>query len=160
MKKLLLLLLCVPLIGFGQTFNNYSEAIEYAEQVNKPVLITFTGWSCVNCRKMEQNVFPEVESLLKKYVICQLFVDDRTKLATPETVIVPTYNGGTKKKLLKTVGDKWSALQFVTYNALSQPYHVLYSWKDGIITEPLGYTPDYKEFAKWIEGGINNFYKE
>jgi thiol:disulfide interchange protein DsbD len=150
----------VPLIGLGQTFNNYSEAIEYAEKVNKPVFITFTAFACVNCRMMEENVFPEVESLLKKYVICQLYVDDRTKLTTPETVIVPTYNGGIRKKTLETFGDKWSMLQFVTYKASSQPYHVLYSWKDVIIAEPLGYTPDYKEFAKWIEGGINNFYKE
>ena len=59
MKKLLLILLCLPLIGFGQTFNNYSESIKYAEQVNKPVLITFTGWSCTNCRMMEDNVFSE-----------------------------------------------------------------------------------------------------
>ena len=160
MKKLLLILLCLPLIGFGQTFNNYSESIKYAEQVNKPVLITFTGWSCTNCRMMEDNVFSEAESLLKKYVICQLFVDDRTKLITPETVIIPTYNGATRRKTLETLGDKWSMLQLVTYKVNSQPYHVLYSWKDGVIAEPLGYIPDYKEFSKWLEVGINNFYKE
>jgi thiol:disulfide interchange protein DsbD len=142
-----------------EVFFDYWEAIEYAEQEGKAVFIDFTGWACVNCRKMEENVFPEVEDLLGEFVLCQLYVDEQTLLDSMETVIVPTSDGGTKKKTLTTVGNKWSTLQAVTYASSSQPYYVLYSPKNGLLTNPIGYTPDVSEFQKWLKCGLTEFNK-
>ena len=142
-----------------EIFYDYQQAIEYAEQENKAVFIDFTGWACVNCRKMEENVFPEVEKLLEQYVLCQLYVDEKTLLELPETVVVPTSDGGTKKKTLSTVGNKWSTLQAVTYASSSQPYYVLYSPSDGLLTNPIGYTPEIREFESWLQCGLDEFNK-
>ncbi|HIE74351.1 MAG TPA: hypothetical protein EYQ06_08845 [Flavobacteriales bacterium] len=142
-----------------EVFFDYWEAIEYAEQEGKAVFIDFTGWACVNCRKMEENVFPEVEDLLGEFVLCQLYVDEQTLLDSSETVVVPTSDGGTKKKTLTTVGNKWSTLQAVTYASSSQPYYVLYSPKNGLLTNPIGYTPDVSEFQKWLKCGLTEFNK-
>jgi thiol:disulfide interchange protein DsbD len=142
-----------------EVFFDYWEAIEYAEQEGKAVFIDFTGWACVNCRKMEENVFPEVEDLLGEFVLCQLYVDEKTLLDSSETVVVPTSDGGTKKKTLTTVGNKWSTLQAVTYASSSQPYYVLYSPKNGLLTNPIGYTPDVSEFQKWLKCGLTEFNK-
>jgi|TARA_B110000263_G_scaffold244304_1_gene252142 thiol:disulfide interchange protein len=142
-----------------EIFYDYQQAIEYAEQENKAVFIDFTGWACVNCRKMEENVFPEVENLLEQYVLCQLYVDEKTLLELPETVVVPTSDGGTKKKTLSTVGNKWSTLQAVTYASSSQPYYVLYSPSNGLLTNPIGYTPEISEFESWLQCGLDEFNK-
>tara|TARA_B100001142_G_scaffold329833_1_gene394612 strand:+ start:815 stop:2824 length:2010 start_codon:yes stop_codon:yes gene_type:complete len=140
-----------------EVFFNYWEAIEFAEKENKAVFIDFTGWACVNCRKMEENVFPDVEELLDEFVMCQLYVDEQTKLAVNETVVVPTSDGGTKRKILRTVGNKWSTLQAVTYASSSQPYYVLYDPKEGILTNPIGYTPNINEFKEWLRCGLKEF---
>lgn len=142
-----------------EVFFNYWEAIEFAEKENKAVFIDFTGWACVNCRKMEENVFPDVEELLDEFVMCQLYVDEQTKLAVNETVVVPTSDGGTKRKILRTVGNKWSTLQAVTYASSSQPYYVLYDPKEGILTNPIGYTPNINEFKDWLRCGLKEFQK-
>lgn len=136
---------------------DYWEAIEISKKENKPLFIDFTGWACVNCRKMEENIFPEVQELLEEYIICQLYVDEKTLLANRETVVVPTSDGGKRKKDLSTIGDKWSTLQAVTYAGSSQPYYVLYSPKDGLLTSPVGYTPNAEEFADWLECGLESF---
>jgi len=137
-----------------EIFFDYWEAIDYAEKESKAVFIDFTGWACVNCRKMEENVFPEVEDLLGEFVLCQLYVDEQTLLENPETVVVPTSEGRTKKKTLTTIGNKWSTLQAVTYASSSQPYYVLYSPKNGLLTNPIGYTPDISEFESWLKCGL------
>jgi thiol:disulfide interchange protein DsbD len=137
-----------------EIFFDYWEAIDYAEKEGKAVFIDFTGWACVNCRKMEENVFPDVEELLEQYVLCQLYVDEQTLLENPETVVVPTSDGGKKKKTLTTIGNKWSTLQAVTYASSSQPYYVLYGPKNGLLTNPIGYTPDISEFESWLKCGL------
>jgi len=139
---------------------DYYEAIEIAKKENKAVFIDFTGWACVNCRKMEENVFPDVEEVLSNFIICQLYVDEKTPLDNPETVIVPTSDGGSKKKELKTVGNKWSTLQTVTYASSSQPYYVLYHPEKGILTNPIGYTPNADEFKEWLECGLEAYNKK
>ena len=138
-------------------FYDYWEAIRHADEEGKPVFIDFTGWACVNCRKMEENVFPEVEEILNQYILCQLYVDEKTRLPLPESVIVPNSSGGTKKKIIKTIGNKWSTLQAVTYASASQPYYVLYCPERGLLTNPVGYTPDKVKFRDWLECGINEF---
>jgi thiol:disulfide interchange protein DsbD len=142
-----------------QIFYDYWEAIDYAEKEGKAVFIDFTGWACVNCRKMEENVFPDVEELLEQYVLCQLYVDEKTLLENSELVIVPTSDGGIKKKTLTTIGNKWSTLQAVTYASSSQPYYVLYSPKNGLLTNPIGYTPDISAFESWLKCGLEEFRK-
>ena len=142
-----------------EIFFDYWEAIEHAEKESKAVFIDFTGWACVNCRKMEENVFPAVENLLDEFVLCQLYVDEQTQLDSSETVAVPTSDGGTKKKTLTTVGNKWSTLQAITYASSSQPYYVLYTPKKGLLTNPIGYTPDISEFEKWLKCGLEEFNK-
>ncbi len=142
-----------------EIFFDYWDAIDYAEKEGKAVFIDFTGWACVNCRKMEENVFPDVEELLEQYVLCQLYVDEKTLLENAETVVVPTSDGGTKKKTLTTIGNKWSTLQAVTYASSSQPYYVLYSPKNGLLTNPIGYTPDISEFESWLKCGLEEFHK-
>ena len=77
-----------------------------------------------------------------------------------EETIVPTSDGGTKKKLLKTFGDKWSTLQAVTYASSSQPYYVLYHPEKGILTNPIGYTPNSSEFKEWLECGLEAYKKK
>ena len=141
-------------------FYDYWEAIQYADEEGKPVFVDFTGWACVNCRKMEENVFPEVEEILNQYVLCQLYVDEKTRLPSPESVIVPNSSGGTKKKIIKTIGNKWSTLQAVTYSSASQPYYVLYCPQKGLLTNPVGYTPDEVKFRNWLECGIDEFNKK
>ena len=140
-----------------EVFKDYWEAIEYSKKVNKPIFIDFTGWNCTNCRDMEENVFPEVKDLLDQYVICKLYVDEKIKLPDSEIVIVPTNDGGSRKKILSTVGDRWSTLQITTYNKTSQPWYVLYSWKDGLLTHPIGKTKDIEEFSKWLECGLEAY---
>ena len=81
-------------------------------------------------------------------------MDEKTLLDSAETVVVPTSDGGTKKKTLTTIGNKWSTLQAVTYASSSQPYYVLYSPKNGLISNPIGYTPDIPTFKSWLECGI------
>lgn len=147
-------------------FKDYWAAIDYAEEVSKPVFIDFTGQACINCRKMEDNVFTRgsIPDLIdfysrenSKYVICQLYVDDGRALKNPETAVVPTSDGKTKKKTLKTIGNKWSTLQAVTYASSSQPYYVLYSPKHGLLTNPIGYTPDVNKFENWLRCGLEEF---
>ena len=147
--------------GEEKIFNNYWDAIAYAKKENKPIFFDFTGWACVNCRKMEENVFTkdDIEELLNKFVICQLYVDEKVLLDSSEVVIVPTADGSTKRKELKKVGDKWSTLQAVTYLSSSQPYYVLYSPKEGLLTNPVGYTPNAKNFASWLKCGLKGFKK-
>lgn len=142
-----------------EIFFDYWEAIDYAEKEGKAVFIDFTGWACVNCRKMEENVFPDVEELLEQYVLCQLYVDEKTLLENSELVIVPTSDGGAKKKTITTIGNKWSTLQAVTYASSSQPYYVLYSPRNGLLTNPIGYTPNIREFESWLKCGLEEFSK-
>ena len=86
-------------------------------------------------------------------------MDEKTFLDNAETVVVPTSDGGTKKKNLTTIGNKWSTLQAVTYASSSQPYYVLYSPKKGLLSNPIGYTPDVSEFKKWLKCGLEEFNK-
>jgi thiol:disulfide interchange protein len=153
----------------ADVFDDYFEAIEYAKEVDKPIFIDFTGYGCVNCRKMEETVFKEKEvkeyinlhdASNSQFVICQLYVDEKTLLDKTEIVIVPTSDGGVKKKELKTIGEKWSTLQAVTYGSSSQPYYVLYHPEKGLLTNPIGYTPDADEFKEWLESGLEAYNKK
>jgi len=144
-----------------KTFKDLKEGIAYAKQVNKPIMIDFTGYACVNCRKMEEHIWPleKIDNYLRnEYVLISLYVDDKKDLPTDEKVEVNRVNGG--KRLLKNYGHKWANFQTQFFRSNSQPYYVLLN-SDGnkVLIEPLGYTPDEDEYARFLEGGLEVFNK-
>ena len=139
-------------------FNDYDKGLAYAKKVGKPVMIDFTGEQCVNCRKMEQNVWPkeQVLKILKNdVVLISLYVDDKALL--PEDEIVDSKLKPGKK--LKTVGKKWSELQAIRYNTNAQPFYVLMDHNEKNLNNPVAYTPDVNEYYDWLKDGIRKFKK-
>lgn len=137
-------------------FDDYAKGLAYAKQVNKPVLLDFTGWTCVNCRKMEQNVWakPHVLEILKNdVVLISLYVDDKRPLPDNEVIESQLKPG----KKLKYIGQKWSEFQTVRYKANSQPFYVLMNHEEANLIPPIGYTPDVEEFHNWLKIGLKAF---
>ena len=136
-------------------FDDYEAGMAYAKKVSKPVMIDFSGFGCVNCRKMEASVWtdPTVKQTLENdYVLITLIVDDKTKLAEPIEI---QENGKTRK--LKTIGDKWSYLQRSKFGANAQPFYILLN-HDG---EPLGpsyaFNEDVSQYMKFLRNGLSRF---
>lgn len=140
------------------SFDDYQKGLEYAKEVGKPVLIDFTGYACVNCRKMEDNVWSNesILSILKEdIVLISLYVDYKKELPESEQYISET----TGKKI-KTVGNKWSDFQVTRYKANAQPYYVLMNPDtEQSLNEPVGYTPDIEEYLEWLKEGTGNYKK-
>ena len=141
-------------------FNDYDKALAYAKKVNKPLFVDFTGWGCVNCRKMEQSVWGEtgvIEHLRNDFVIVSLYVDERTKLPANEQK-VEKIDGRNFK--IETIGNKWTAKQIKEYKIASQPYYVLQT-PEGIDI-PVG-SADYQNHSKtevfksWLDAGLKSF---
>jgi thiol:disulfide interchange protein len=136
-------------------FHDYAEGLAYAEKVNKPILLDFTGWSCVNCRKMEDNVWSDPivwAKLNNNYVLISLYVDDTSELPQSEQIISKT----TGKKI-KTVGNKWSNFQTEKFQTNSQPYYVLIDTNGNKLTEPVAYEPNVNNYSAFLQKGIDNF---
>lgn len=141
---------------FEPIHNNYQEALAIAKKENKPVLIDFTGWACVNCRRMEEKIWPDplVDSLMRKeFVVVSLYVDERKKLPLTEQTTV-TLNNGTKKSII-TVGDKWSTFQTENFGATSQPQYAIISSDQQALTKTKFYTDNADEFAAWLQCGLD-----
>ncbi len=137
-------------------FNDYNKGLAYAKKIGKPVMIDFTGWACVNCRKMEQNVWPkpEVLKILKNdVVLISLYVDDKRKLEADEIVDSKLKPG----KKLKYIGQKWSELQTIRYKANSQPFYVLMDHDEENLIDPVAYTPNVDEYLTWLKTGVSKF---
>ena len=146
--------------GFKPLENNYTEALEKAKRENKPVLIDFTGWACVNCRKMEESVWtdPEVDSLMEKeFVVVSLYVDERKNLPLTEQTTIKTLAG--KEKEIITVGDKWATFQTENFGATSQPQYAIIHPDQIALTKTKYYTPDPKEFSHWLQCGLETYRK-
>ena len=140
--------------------NDYQKALELAKQQNKPVMIDFTGWACVNCRKMEENVWtdPAVKRLIENnFILVSLFVDDRKSLPEEQQFIFTTSDGN--KKAIKTVGDQFATLQSENFVNASQPLYVIISPEEKLLTYPVGYTPNPKEYAAWLTCGLEAFHQ-
>ncbi len=136
-------------------FDDYDEAMAYAAKNNKPVVVDFTGFGCVNCRKMEASVWSDEEVsrlLIEKYVLVSLFVDDKRPLKEPFFV---TENG--KQKKITTIGDKWSYLQRSKFGANAQPYYVLLDNAGNLLNKPFPFSENAREFASFLETGLRNF---
>lgn len=137
------------------TFHDYDKGMEFAKKNGKPVLLDFTGYACVNCRKMEELVWSDskVSDVLKnKVVLISLYVDDKKELPENEQYISET----TGKKI-KTVGNKWSDLQIKRYKANAQPFYVIVDQNSANLTEPSAYNPDIEDYYNWLNTGIKNF---
>ena len=142
-------------------FHNYTEGFAYAKEVNKPIVLDFTGWACVNCRKMEEQVWSdeEVKKILSDDVILiSLYVDERKKIPKDEQYET-TLAGKTKQ--VKTTGDKWMVLQANTYGTNSQPYYVFLDHNEHQMVEPANYQ-DYgtvELFKDWLNRGLQEYRK-
>jgi len=137
-------------------FNDYEKGVAYAKQVNKPVMLDFTGHACVNCRKMEQNVWAKdkiLEILKNDVVLISLYVDDKRPLPAGEEIDSKLRPG----KKLKYIGQKWSEFQTIKFGANAQPFYVLMNLNEENLNEPTAYTPDVDEYHAWLIEGITNF---
>ena len=138
-------------------FHDYQHGLDYAKKVGKPVLIDFTGVTCVNCRRMEELVWakPEILKLLKEEVVLvSLYVDDKKELPKDQQYVSPVTG-----KEITTYGKKWSDFGISRYEANVQPYYVLMGHDEENLNKPVGYTPDVEEYKKWLEEGIGSFKK-
>lgn len=138
-------------------FDNYDEALSYADEHSMPVFVDFSGFGCTNCRKMETAVFEnsEVEKLIQEnFVMVKLMVDDRKPLAQPMNVVE---NG--KKLTLTTVGERWSYLQRYKFAANSQPYYVVVNSKGDMLSGPYSYNEDIEKFLNFLQKGVDEFNK-
>lgn len=136
-------------------FDNYEAGMAYAKANNKPVMIDFSGFGCVNCRKMEASVWtdPKVKSILENdYVLITLFVDDKTAL--PEVVTIN--ENGTERKL-RTLGDKWSYLQRHKFGANAQPFYVLLTPYGMPIGPSYAYDENVEKYVQFLQGGLMQF---
>lgn len=151
-----------PERGSGKLFepihNNYEEALRLAREQDKPVLVDFTGWACVNCRRMEEKVWPDkrVDSLMRhEFIVVSLYVDERKNLPLAEQTVVTLANG--TEKSIVTVGDKWATFQTENFGATSQPQYAILSPDQKALTRTKFYTPDAGEFIRWLECGLEAF---
>lgn len=138
-------------------FHDYDEGMKYAKENSKPVMIDFTGWTCVNCRKMEDNVWSDavvLKLLSQDYVLISLYVDDKTTL--PDSLqYISSFSG----KKIKTTGNRWSDLQASKYNTNSQPYYVLLDNEGNMLATPSAYDLDIQKYVEFLDGGLEEFKK-
>jgi len=143
--------------GEFKVFHDYDEGMAFAAAEQRPVLVDFSGYACVNCRKMEGAVFdtPAVREIIERdYVMITLMVDDKTPLPAPVTV---DEQGKTVK--LRTVGDRWSYLQRHKFGISSQPYYILLDNDGNPLESPRAYDENVDAFVGWLEKGVKNYKK-
>jgi thiol:disulfide interchange protein DsbD len=136
-------------------FHDLEEGIAYAKENNKPILIDFTGYACVNCRKMEEHVWPKDEIfniINEEYVLVSLYVDDKEALRLEEQ-----YISATTGQKVRTIGNKWSDLQSSQFGTNAQPYYVLIAPDGKVLNQPRAYTPDVAEYRGFLECGLETF---
>ena len=136
---------------------DYDQAIEVSKQLHKPILIDFTGWNCVNCRKMEANVMPNpgvLKHLQNDFVMLQLVIDDKTELAAADQT-----NSKLDGKKLTTLGAKWLDLEIDKYNSNAQPFYVIINEKGETLVPPQGANFNIAEFTQYLESGLAAYKK-
>jgi thiol:disulfide interchange protein DsbD len=139
-------------------YKDFDEGVVAAKAQNKPIMLDFTGWACVNCRKMEEQVWSKskiYDMLLEDYVIISLYVDDRKELSDNEQFDFLRANGSVKK--IKTIGDKWATLQTINFKNNSQPYYVLLNHDMELLNHTAANTPDADEYYEWLKTGVENY---
>jgi len=134
------------------------QALKLAAAADKPVLIDFTGWACVNCRRMEEKVWtdPRVDSLLRNaFIVVSLYVDERVKLPLAEQQIITLPDGSQKQ--IETIGDKWASFQIQNFGATSQPQYAMLTPDEKLLNLPKFYTPDPAAFLDWLQCGLKAY---
>ena len=138
-------------------FRDFDEAMAYAKEQGKPLMVDFTGWGCVNCRKMEAAVWTDEKVkgyLTEDYVLVSLYVDEKTSL--PEMEVVQE-NG--KETKLRTIGDKWSYMQRSRFGSQTQPYYVLLDNEGNLLVPGRSYNEDIDEYVKFLQSGLDAYNK-
>jgi thiol:disulfide interchange protein len=139
-------------------FKDLDEGVASAKAQGKPIMLDFTGHACVNCRKMEEHVWPDprvFKMLSEEYVLISLYVDEKIDLPADEQVEVMTANGNTRK--LRTTGHKWAYFQAETFQINSQPFYVLMAPDGQVLNFPVAYTPDADAYAEFLRCGLETF---
>lgn len=139
------------------SFTDYEQGLAYAKTVNKPMLLDFTGFACVNCRKMENNVWSneQVLKILKNdIVLISLYVDDKRELPKSQQFISPETGDE-----IVTIGDKWADFIITRYKTNTQPFYVLAGLDEQNLNKPVGYMPNIQEYHHWLEDGVSKFKK-
>ena len=141
-----------------KAYKDWEEGLAAANAENKPIILDFTGWACVNCRKMEEQVWsnPEVYDMLKnEFILISLYVDDKLELPEDQQFNYLREKGGIKK--IRTIGDKWATFQTVNFKNNSQPFYVLLDPEVRLLNQPVGYTPNEDEYLSWLTEGLQKF---
>ena len=141
-------------------YKDLKTGMEYARSVNKPILLDFTGYACVNCRKMEEHVWPlkDIDKLIRdEFVLISLYVDDKKSLADFEKINVNRISGK-GVRTLENYGHKWAYFQARYFNVNSQPYYLIMDPDSySILNSPVGYTPDKMEYVNFLNCGLSSF---
>lgn len=135
---------------------DYEQGLKMAKEQNKAILLDFTGYACVNCRRMEENVWtqPDVYKVLQEeFIIISLYVDDKKELPASEQFTYTSKDGIVKD--IKTVGDKWATFQTENFKNNSQPWYVILNTKEELMNHPVGYVPNEKEYLAWLQCGVD-----
>jgi len=141
----------LPKVKGVDDWYDYDQAVEVSKRLHKPIMIDFTGWNCVNCRQMENNVLPNPEVLKRlqnDFVIVQLVIDDKTELPVDQQT-KSNYDG----KTITTLGGKWIDLEITKYKSNSQPFYVIINEKGETLVPPKG-ASSIPDFIKYLDSGI------
>lgn len=141
-----------------ECYKDYEEGLAVAQRKNKPILLDFTGWACVNCRKMEENVWvqPEILKMLEEdFILISLYVDDRDELPEDEKIEAYLTSRG-NIKTIETIGRKWHTFQTENFEINTQPYYVVISPDEKVMNTPVGYV-DRKEYENFLRCGLDAF---
>jgi thiol:disulfide interchange protein DsbD len=141
-----------------EPLKDYEQALQKANAENKPLLIDFTGYACVNCRRMEENVWTdeEVKSIMsEKFVLVSLYVDDKKNLPAAKQFTYKTKEGVEKEII--SVGDKWATFETENFKNNAQPLYAILNGDEILMNKPVGYTPGVKEYKDWLLCGLNAF---
>lgn len=135
--------------------DDYETGVQRAKETGKAILLDFTGYACVNCRRMEENVWtqPEVLELMhSEFVVISLYVDHKKKLPVSEQFEYTTKDGAVRH--VKTIGDKWALFETENFRNNAQPLYAILDTNEVLMNHPVGYTPDYKEYLGWLKCGL------
>jgi thiol:disulfide interchange protein len=136
--------------------HDYEEGLKMAREQHKPILLDFTGYACVNCRRMEENVWsdPQVYKLMKeKFIVISLYVDDKKNLPSDQRFTYTAKDGN--KRDIKTVGDKWSVFETENFRSNSQPLYAILNTNEELISHPSGYAPNVTDYLNWLQAGVD-----
>ena len=141
-----------------KAYKEFDEGVAAAKAENKPILLDFTGWACVNCRKMEEQVWSDArvfEMIKNEYILISLYVDDRKELLEEQQFNYERPKGGVKQ--IKTIGDKWATFQTVNFENNSQPFYVLMNADFEMLNKTVAYMPNVEEYYAWLQQGLSEF---